>query len=78
MVQMNDIRIKVISWLDEQSDFYTMIMEEPVKRRTALLVNLIAVCLLVAAIAAEGALIVSCVAVLCAGYLAKRLNRDNK
>lgn len=78
MVQMNDIRIKVISWLDEQSDFYTMIMEEPVKRRTALLVNLIAVCLLVAAIAAEGALIVSCVAVLCAGYLVKRLNRDNK
>lgn len=78
MVQMNDIRIKVISWLDEQSDFYTMIMEEPVKRRTALLVNLIAVCLLVAAISAEGALIVSCVAVLCAGYLAKRLNRDNK
>lgn len=72
-------RNKTISWLDEQSDFYTRIMEEPTTRRTALLVNLIAVCLMVAAIAVDGALIVSLVAVLCAGYVVKRLNAtDNK
>lgn len=72
-------RNKVISWLDKQSDFYTKIMEEPVKRRMVLLVNLIAVCLMVAAIAAEGSMVVSLVAAICAGYLVKRLNgTDNK
>lgn len=69
---------KMVSWLDRESEFYTKIMEEPVKRSTALLVNLIAVCIIVAAIAVEGSLIVSFVATLCAGYLVKRLNRDNE
>ena len=70
---------KVASWLDEQSEFYTMIMEEPVKRRTVILVNLVAVCILTAAIMAEGALIISFIATFCAGYLVKRLNtKDDK
>ena len=72
-------RNKAISWFDTQSEFYTRIMEEPTTRLTALLVNLIAVCLMVAAITVEGDLTVSFVATLCAGYLAKRLNAtDNK
>ena len=69
---------KVVSWLDEQSDFYTKIMEEPVTRGTALLVNLIVICIIIAAIAAEGALIISTVATLCAGYLVRRLNGSNE
>lgn len=70
---------KVVSWLDKQSELYTKIMEEPVKRSTVLLVNLIAICIIVAAIAAGNALIISAVATLCAAYLVKRLNgTDNK
>ncbi len=69
---------KVVSWLDEQSELYTKIMEEPVTRGTVLLVNLIAICIIIAAIAAGGALIISAGATLCAGYLVRRLNRRNE
>lgn len=70
---------RVAGWLDAQSGFYSGIMEEPVKRRTALLVNLIVVCMTVAVIAADGALAVSLAAAFCAGCLVKRLNAtDNE
>lgn len=71
-------RDKVISWLDGESEFYSKIMEEPTKRSTALLVNLIAICVSVMAIAADGALIISFIATLCAGYLVRRLNKGDE
>ena len=69
---------KVVSWLDEQSELYTKIMEEPVTRGTALLVNLIAICIIIAAVAAGSSLVISFTAALCAGYLVKRLIRINE
>ena len=71
-------KVEVIGWLKEPSEFYTKVMGETVTRRTALLVNSIVACMIVAAIAAEGALIVSCIATVCAGYLVRRLNVSEK
>lgn len=69
---------KVVSWLDEQSELYTKIMEEPVTRGTVLLVNLIAICIIIVAVAAGSSLLISFAAALCAGYLVKRLIRINE
>ena len=69
---------KKIAQEPENDLLNTKIMEEPVTRGTALLVNLIVICIIIAAIAAEGALIISTVATLCAGYLVRRLNGSNE
>lgn len=67
------LRKKVINWLNEDSKLYTKIMGEPVRKETVILVNMIAVCLMIAAIAVEGSLLISVIATICVGFLVRRL-----
>ncbi|MDU7314169.1 MAG: Tat pathway signal protein [Prevotella bivia] len=70
---------KVVSWLDGRSELFSKIAEEPTTRRTVIRVNLISLALMLGAVAAEQQPLVSVVAMVCAGYLVKRLNgTDNK
>ena len=70
---------KVVSWLDSRSELFSKIVEEPTTRRTVIRVNLISLALILGAVAIEQQPLVSVVAMVCAGYLVKRLNStDNK
>jgi len=72
-------RNKDVSWLDSHSEYYSKIMEESITRRTVIRVNLIIVALILGAISVEQQLLVAVSAMVCAGYLVKRLNdTDNK
>ena len=70
---------KIVSWLDSRSEQFSKIAEEPTTRRTVIRVNLILLALMLGAVAVEQQPLVSVVAMVCAGYLVKRLNgTDNK
>ncbi|MGM9724354.1 MAG: Tat pathway signal protein [Prevotella sp.] len=65
-------------WLDSKSEFYSRICEFSVTRRIVLRVNLITLCCLICAVAIENNPLVSITAMLCAGYLVYRLNKQEK
>ena len=65
-------------WLDSKSEFYSRICEFSVTRRLVIRVNLVSLCLIVAAVAIEQQPITSVVSTLCAGYLVYRMNKSEK
>ena len=66
---------KINMWLDDKSKFYSKIAGYEVTRRIVLRVNMVTVCLLVAAIAVEQSPIVAIMAAISAGYVVRRLNK---
>ena len=62
-------------WLDAKSEFYSRICEFPVTRLLAIRINLLSLCLILAALAIEQQPITSVVATICAGYLVYRINK---
>ena len=72
-------KIKSINlWLDSKSVFYSRICEFSVTRRLVIRVNLVSLCVIVAAVAIEQQPITSVVSTLCAGYLVYRMNKSEK
>lgn len=65
-------------WLDTKSEFYSRICEFNVTRRLVIRVNLVSLCVIVAAVAIEQQPITSVVSTLCAGYLVYRMNKSEK
>lgn len=65
-------------WLDTKSEFYSRICEFSVTRRLVIRVNLVSLCVIVAAVAIEQQPITSVVSTLCAGYLVYRMNKSEK
>ncbi|WP_028897837.1 hypothetical protein [Prevotella sp. HUN102] len=75
------IRRKIKSlnlWLDQKSEFYSRIAEFPVTRRLVIRINLVSLCLIVAAVAIEQQPIVSVISALCAACLVYRVNHSDK
>lgn len=72
-------KIKSINlWLDSKSEFYSRICEFSVTRRLVIRVNLVSLCVLVAAVAIEQQPITSVISTICAGYLVYRINKSEK
>lgn len=65
-------------WLDAKSEFYSGICEFAVTRRLVIRVNLVTLCVGLAAIAIEQQPITSVISTLCAGYLVYRINKQEK
>lgn len=65
-------------WLDSKSEFYSRICDFAVTRRLVIRVNLVSLCVIVAAVAIEQQPVTSVIAVLCAGYLVYRMNKSEK
>ena len=65
-------------WLDSKSAFYSRICEFSVTRRLVIRVNLVSLCVIVAAVVIEQQPITSVVSTLCAGYLVYRMNKSEK
>ena len=65
-------------WLDAKSEFYSRICEFSVTRLLAIRINLLSLCVIVAAIAIEQQPITSVVSTICAGYLVYRINKSDK
>ena len=65
-------------WLDAKSEFYSRICEFSVTRRLVIRVNLVTLCVGLAAIAIEQQPITSVVSTICAGYLVYRINKSEK
>lgn len=65
-------------WLDAKSEFYSRICEFSVTRRLVIRVNLVSLCVIVAAVAIEQQPITSVISTLCAGYLVYRMNKSEK
>lgn len=71
-------KIKSINlWLDAKSDFYSRICEFSVTRRLVLRINLVSLCLIVAAAAIEQQPLASIIAAISAAYLVYRINRSD-
>lgn len=66
---------KATKWLNEKSEFYSEIAEFRVTHREVLLVNGIALCVILAAMMAEGAIWWSLVPIGLAAYMVRLLNR---
>lgn len=65
-------------WLDAKSEFYSRICEFSVTRRLVIRVNLVTLCVGLAAIAIEQQPVTSVIATICAGYLVNRMNKAEK
>ena len=65
-------------WLDAKSEFYSRICEFSVTRRLVIRVNLVTLCVGLAAIAIDQQPITSVVSTICAGYLVYRINKSEK
>ena len=65
-------------WLDAKSEFYSRICEFSVIRRLVIRVNLVSLCVIVAAVAIEQQPITSVVSTLCAGWIVYRINKTDK
>ncbi|WP_311442716.1 hypothetical protein [Hoylesella enoeca] len=65
-------------WLNAKSQFYTQICEFPVTRLLAIRLNLVALCLIVAAVAVEQQPVASVVSTLCTAWLVYRVNKTDK
>ena len=72
-------KIKSINhWLDAKSEFYSRICEFSVTRRLVIRVNLVSLCVGLAAVAIEQQPITSVVSTLCAGWIVYRINKTDK
>ena len=72
-------KIKYLNhWLDAKSEFYSRISGFSVTRRLVIRVNLVSLCVGLAAIAIEQQPITSVVATICACYLVYRINKSEK
>ena len=72
-------RIKSLNlWLDSKSNFYTLTCGFPVTRLLAIRVNLVFLCMAVAAAAVEQQPLASVAAALCAAWLVCRVNKTDK
>ena len=65
-------------WLDAKSEFYTQICEFPVTRLLAIRLNLLSLCVMIAAIAVEHHPAITAVAALCAAGIVYRINQTDK
>ena len=65
-------------WLDAKSEFYSRICEFSVTRRLVIRVNLVTLCVGLAAIAIEQQPVTSVVSTLCAGWIVYRINKTDK
>lgn len=65
-------------WLDSKSEFYSRICEFSVTRRLVIRVNLVTLCVGLAAIAIEQQPVTSVIATICAGYLVFLMNKSEK
>lgn len=65
-------------WLDTKSELYSRIAEFSVTRRLVIRINLVSLCLIVAAVAVEQQPLTSAVSALCAAYLVYRVNQSEK
>lgn len=65
-------------WLDQKSEFYSRIGETTVTRRLVIRINLVSLCLIIAAVAIEQQPITSAISALCAAYLVYRVNQSDK
>ena len=65
-------------WLNSKSEFYSRICEFSVTRRLVIRVNLVSLCVIVAAVAIEQQPITSVVSTLCAGWIVYRINKTDK
>ena len=65
-------------WLDSKSEFYSRVCEFSVTCRLVIRVNLVTLCVGLAAIAIEQQPITSVVSTICAGYLVYRINKQEK
>ena len=65
-------------WLDAKSEFYSRICEFSVTRRLVIRVNLVSLCVGLAAVAIEQQPITSVVSTLCAGWIVYRINKTDK
>lgn len=63
------------NWLDSDSRLYSIIMEEPITRRTVILVNLIMALLLMCAIIGVEYPLITLILMCCAWILVKRIKR---
>lgn len=66
------------SWLDQKSELYSRICEFTVTRRLVIRINLVSLCLIVAAVAVEQQPVASVVSALCAAWLVYRVNKADK
>ena len=64
--------------MNEKSQFYTQICEFPVTRLLAIRLNLLSLCVMIAAIAVEHHPAITAVAALCAAGLVCRINQTDK
>lgn len=64
--------------MNEKSRFYTQICEFPVTRLLAIRLNLLSLCVMIAAIAVEQQPVASVVSALCAAWLVYRVNKADK
>ena len=72
-------RIKSLNlWLDQKSELYSRICEFTVTRRLVIRINLVSLCLIVAAVAVEQQPLFSTIAIACAAWLVYRLNKSEK
>ena len=65
-------------WMNAKSNFYTHICEFPVTRLLAIRINLLSLCLILAALAIEQQPVLAAISALCAGYLVYRINKAEK
>ena len=65
-------------WLDFKSNFYTQICEFPVTRLLAIRLNLLSLCMILAAAAVEQQPAITAVAALCAAGIVYRINQTDK
>lgn len=78
-IDVRATRLKSLNlWLDAKSEFYSRICEFSVTRRLVIRVNLVSLCVIVAAVAIEQQPITSVVSTLCASYLVYRMNKSEK
>ena len=65
-------------WMNAKSNFYTHICEFPVTRLLAIRINLLSLCLILAALAIEQQPAIAAISALCAAYLVYRMNKSEK
>ena len=64
-------------WMNAKSNFYTLTCGFPVTRLLAIRINLVVLCMAVAAVAVEQKPIASVAAALCAAWLVYRVNQTD-
>ena len=65
-------------WMNEKSNFYTQIAEFPVTRLLAIRINLLSLCLILAALAVDQQPAIAAISAFCAAYLVYRMNKAEK